>query len=80
MKQTQNIMHKEELLKEHKHTPKQITKFVYPIRCHRCSYKWDFGGKNLYLATCPHCATKVSIRKQIVLSQTQPNRQINLSL
>jgi hypothetical protein len=57
--------------------PKQITKIVYPVRCQRCSYKWDFGGKNLYLATCPHCGTKVSLRKQILLSQTQSNLQIH---
>jgi DNA-directed RNA polymerase subunit RPC12/RpoP len=69
MKQTQDMIQKKELLVK---GSKQIIKVVYPVKCHRCSYEWDFSGKNLYLATCPHCGTKVSIRKQIVLPETTP--------
>lgn len=41
-------------------------KAVTPIRCHRCKHEWNYGGKNVYVATCPHCRTQLSIRKHKV--------------
>lgn len=38
-------------------------RLVTPMKCHRCSYHWNYGGNNGYYATCPHCRTYVSIRK-----------------
>ena len=41
-------------------------KLKKPIKltCQRCKYSWDYFGNNEYMATCPHCFTKVSINKQ----------------
>jgi hypothetical protein len=40
-----------------------IEKKVTPLVCHRCSWKWNYTGKNPYVATCPFCRTNISIRK-----------------
>jgi Zn finger protein HypA/HybF involved in hydrogenase expression len=36
---------------------------VEPMKCHRCSHEWNYSGKNIYVATCPHCRTTLTIRK-----------------
>ena len=40
-----------------------IKKKVTPLRCHRCLHNWNYSGTNLFVATCPHCRTYVSINK-----------------
>ena len=40
-----------------------IEKKVTPLVCHRCSHKWNYGGTNFYVATCPHCRVYVNVRK-----------------
>lgn len=44
-------------------------KTVIPVLCHRCKHQWNYGGKNTYVATCPHCRTQLSIRKHSVKSK-----------
>ena len=33
------------------------------LKCHRCEHFWDYRGKNIYVATCPHCKTTLTIPK-----------------
>jgi DNA-directed RNA polymerase subunit RPC12/RpoP len=33
------------------------------LRCQRCKKIWDYHGNNPYVASCPHCCTRVSIKK-----------------
>ena len=40
-----------------------IEKKVTPLVCQRCLHKWNYGGSNLYVATCPHCRTYVNVKK-----------------
>jgi hypothetical protein len=40
-----------------------IEKKAISLVCHRCSWKWNYTGKNPYVATCPFCRTNISIRK-----------------
>jgi len=42
-----------------------ITKTARPLTCQRCSHRWNYTGKNDYIATCAHCGTKVSLHKQL---------------
>ena len=35
------------------------------LKCKRCKYEWEYKGKNLYWATCPHCLNKVKVLKQL---------------
>ena len=44
---------------------KLITRRVIPLQCARCTYRWEYAGKNEYFATCPHCKTCVNVRKQL---------------
>jgi hypothetical protein len=44
-------------------------KKVELLRCHRCSHFWEYSGKNVYVATCPHCRTQLSIKKHRVLQK-----------
>ena len=39
-----------------------IEKKVTPLVCDRCLHKWNYGGNNFYVATCPHCRTYVNIK------------------
>jgi hypothetical protein len=49
-----------------------IEKKATPLVCHRCSWKWNYTGKNPYVATCPFCRTNISIRKyKRLLQQTK---------
>jgi hypothetical protein len=41
-------------------------RYVIPMVCGRCSHAWNYTGKNPYLATCPFCRTKLSIKKHSV--------------
>ncbi|MEM3048710.1 MAG: NAD(P)H-dependent oxidoreductase subunit E [Candidatus Bathyarchaeia archaeon] len=34
------------------------------LNCQHCGYKWNYGGANLYYATCPRCRYKVKIPKE----------------
>lgn len=49
---------------------------VTRIRCHRCTHEWNYGGKNLFVATCPHCRTQLSIRKHKVPQSSQDSIQV----
>ena len=33
------------------------------IKCHRCSYQWNYAGNSPFYACCPKCYRKVNIRK-----------------
>jgi hypothetical protein len=46
-------------------------RFVTPMTCGRCEHTWNYSGKNPYVATCPYCRTKLSIKKHIRLQQAQ---------
>jgi ribosomal protein L37E len=49
-----------------------IQKKATALVCHRCSWKWNYTGKNPYVATCPFCRTNISIRKyKRLLQQTK---------
>jgi DNA-directed RNA polymerase subunit RPC12/RpoP len=41
-----------------------ITKKARPLVCQRCGHPWNYTGSNEYIASCPHCQTKVSLRKR----------------
>jgi len=43
-----------------------------PLKCQRCFYNWQYGGNNIYVASCPRCKTTMSIRKHTLL-QTGPS-------
>jgi hypothetical protein len=51
-----------------------IEKKATPLVCHRCSWKWNYTGKNPYVATCPFCRTNISIRKYKRLLQQAKNQ------
>lgn len=42
-----------------------IEKKAILLQCHRCKHSWPYTGLNNYIASCPHCGTKVSIKKQL---------------
>jgi DNA-directed RNA polymerase subunit RPC12/RpoP len=46
-------------------------RFVAPMTCGRCEHTWNYSGKNTYVATCPYCRTKLSIKKHNRLQQAQ---------
>jgi len=29
------------------------------LKCQRCDWNWNYSGTNEWMATCPHCGTKV---------------------
>ena len=33
------------------------------LKCHHCSYEWEYNGKGEYYATCPKCLYKVKIKE-----------------
>lgn len=41
-----------------------IIKKVILLKCHRCKHEWGYSGKNEFIVTCPHCNTKVTMKKQ----------------
>jgi hypothetical protein len=45
-------------------------RYVIPMACSRCSHAWNYTGKNQYVATCPLCRTKLSIKKNNRIKQT----------
>jgi hypothetical protein len=45
-------------------------RYVIPMVCGRCSHAWNYTGKNEYVATCPLCRTKLSIKKNNKIMQT----------
>jgi hypothetical protein len=54
-----------------------IEKKATPLVCHRCSWKWNYTGKNPYVATCPFCRTNISIRKyKRLLQQTKKQDEL----
>jgi DNA-directed RNA polymerase subunit RPC12/RpoP len=46
-------------------------RFVTPMTCGRCEHTWNYSGKNPYVATCPYCRTKLSIKKHNRLQEAQ---------
>lgn len=40
-----------------------IEKKVTPLVCQRYLHRWNYGGNNFYVATCPNCRTYVNIKK-----------------
>jgi hypothetical protein len=48
------------------------------LRCHRCRHVWNYTGFNEYQASCPHCSTKLGLRKilkQIELENEENNKK-----
>lgn len=45
-------------------------RLVTPMVCKRCSHTWNYTGNNPYVATCPLCRTKLSIKKNNKITQT----------
>ena len=39
---------------------------IKPLRCQRCSHKWEHTGQNPYFTLCPHCRTTVRISRRKV--------------
>lgn len=33
------------------------------VLCQRCGHKWTYKGANTYIVTCPHCCTKVTLKR-----------------
>ncbi len=33
------------------------------LRCRRCGYEWEYGGKSEWYASCPRCRTSVRVGK-----------------
>jgi hypothetical protein len=48
----------------------KVEMYAIPMACSRCSYAWNYTGKNEYVATCPLCRTKLSIKKNNRIMQT----------
>ena len=48
-----------------------IQKHQIPLKCHRCSQLWEYGGKNKYVASCPHRRISLPIRKLKVVQTGQ---------
>jgi hypothetical protein len=55
-----------------------IQRKAIPLRCHRCLHKWNYGGNNFYVATCPHCRIYVNIKKNII-KYGEKNQEIKRS-
>jgi PHP family Zn ribbon phosphoesterase len=33
------------------------------VLCQRCGHQWTYKGTNPFVVTCPHCCTKVTLRR-----------------
>jgi len=40
------------------------------IKCNKCEYEWDYGGK-LLMATCPCCSTKNKVETKKVIEDAR---------
>ena len=40
-----------------------IQKRAIKLECKRCSHRWLYAGANNYMVSCPHCGTKIGIKK-----------------
>lgn len=40
-----------------------MEKHSLAVECQRCKWRWYYTGNNEYWTTCPHCSTKVNLRK-----------------
>ncbi|MPZ05033.1 MAG: hypothetical protein GEU26_01205 [Nitrososphaeraceae archaeon] len=40
------------------------------IQCKRCHHSWTYKGKNDYVVCCPHCGTKIGIKKLLTAAPT----------
>ena len=34
------------------------------LKCKKCGWVWDYGGRKEYYATCPNCRRAVNIKKE----------------
>jgi hypothetical protein len=57
----------------------KVERYVIPMVCGRCSYAWNYTGKNEYVATCPLCRTKLSIKKNNRIDDT-PGQSADIAL
>lgn len=37
---------------------------MIPIKCKKCSYKWNYRGISKYYASCPMCRTVNKIKEE----------------
>lgn len=49
----------------------KVEMYAIPMACSRCSHAWNYTGKNQYVATCPLCRTKLSIKKNNRIDETR---------
>ena len=38
------------------------TKHIKRLCCNRCSYEWNYKGKDSYRADCPNCHTTIVLK------------------
>ena len=34
------------------------------VRCKKCGYTWDYGGRSKIYVTCPQCLRKTPLRRR----------------
>ena len=52
-----------------------ITKRAIRLQCHRCEHIWDYTGNNEFQVSCPHCSTKLGMKK--ILKQIKSESDAN---
>ena len=62
----------------------KVETYAIPMACSRCSHVWNYTGRNQYVATCPLCRTKLSIKKNNRIMQTSlenetPSQFVNIT-
>ena len=33
------------------------------IKCYKCKHEWNYKGKSTIYITCPHCYSKLNLKK-----------------
>ena len=46
------------------------------ITCDKCDYRWETKSE-MYLVSCPRCASKVKIKKESGDNESRNNREIS---
>lgn len=53
-------------------------KSTIPLKCHNCSYEWDYKGSADFYAPCPRCSYKVHIDKHRIDGKGKSSKKENL--
>lgn len=43
------------------------------ITCKRCSYSWQYGGKSIFVCSCPRCKTTISLNSNKKKTSGEPD-------